>query len=162
MRLGVHMSILDMGAHAAPDALKDKWIQTSRANAHRRTMSGGLDAFDISVMNKSRTLKWIPVYTNHRRAKSSPVSPQEIGDDLEGPAASPSIKENRGIHSWISHTTAEKLHHVIDRLEDSPNRDSGDGGDGGSGGGGVAAKLIPTFHKRRKSEKQKVLDTSAG
>ena len=40
VRLGVHMSILDMGAHNASDRLKDKWIQTSRSyNLHPRRKS---------------------------------------------------------------------------------------------------------------------------
>ena len=46
VRLGVHMSILDMGAHEAPKGLKDKWIQRSQqgANGHLRhaNTSGGL------------------------------------------------------------------------------------------------------------------------
>jgi hypothetical protein len=35
VRLGVHMSILDMGAHDAPDRLKNKWIQTSRSHQYQ-------------------------------------------------------------------------------------------------------------------------------
>ena len=46
--LGVHMSILDLGAHDAPDRLKDKWVQTSRSHQYlprkkksRTSISGG-------------------------------------------------------------------------------------------------------------------------
>ena len=66
VRLGVHMSILDMGAHEAPKGLKEKWIQRSRdgatGTAKHGNFLGGLSKiseFDsVSTIPKEMQQEW--------------------------------------------------------------------------------------------------------
>jgi hypothetical protein len=100
MRLGVHMSILDMGAHSAPDALKNKWIQTSRSHHPAKpSMSGARSPANAHVR--------FPLEDSSTEANVSPVK-QTPG------AASHDRVASRG---WISSSTAEKLHKMIDQFE---------------------------------------------
>jgi hypothetical protein len=46
VRLGVHMSILDLGAHEAPDQLKKKWIQTSRSQQYHSRCKNSRPSFN--------------------------------------------------------------------------------------------------------------------
>lgn len=100
MRLGVHMSILDMGAHSAPDALKDKWIQTSRSHHPIKPMMSGARSPDEADVQ-------FPLEANLSKANLSPEKPPP-GIPNHGPKAS---------HGWISSPTAGKLHKMIDHLE---------------------------------------------
>lgn len=100
MRLGVHMSILDMGAHSAPDALKDKWIQTSRSHHPIKPMMSGARSPDKADVQ-------FPLEANLSKANLSPEKPPP-GIPNHGRKAS---------HGWISSPTAGKLHKMIDHLE---------------------------------------------
>jgi hypothetical protein len=105
MRLGVHMSILDMGAHTAPDALKNKWIQTSRSHhpAHN-TMSGATSPKKPQDKTQAR----FPLEENPNKANLSPektAPPSTVGHG------------RKSGHGWISSPTADKLHKMIDHLE---------------------------------------------
>ena len=160
MRLAVHMSILDMGAHKAPDALKDMWVQKSRAQAHRRTMSGALsdhgsDRTSTPPSNDKspRSLKATNSHKPHTLSLSNRGITQE--EDRHHQPDSGTNKENRarrGSLGLISHAAAEKLHHVIDRLEVA-KKDPVEEGNLDDEEKGMVGKLVPnlTLHKRRKS-----------
>ena len=173
MRLAVHMSILDMGAHKAPNALKDKWVQTSRAHAHQRTMSGARS-------NHSPNSTSTPPFndkspgplkaTNRHKPHSSSISDsgsKQEDDHHYHQLETEANKENRarrGSLGLISHAAAEKLHHVIDRLEVA-KKDEGEESSGEGEGKGMIGKLVPSLslHKRRKSTtKMDVLNSFSG
>lgn len=100
MRLGVHMSILDLGAHPAPDALKDKWIQTSRSrHPIEPTMNG--------ARSPEKVLSRFPLEDDPNKANLSP-------EKTNTSALKRSRKTSLG---WISSSMAGKLHKMIDDLE---------------------------------------------
>ncbi len=100
MRLGVHMSILDMGAHSAPDALKTKWIQTSRSHHPvKPTMTGARSPDKAPVR--------FPFEDCPSKANVSP----------EKKTPSAASHGRKLSHGWISTPTAGKLHKIIDHLE---------------------------------------------
>ena len=100
MRLGVHMSILDMGAHSAPDALKNKWIQTSRSHHPIKPMMSGARSPDKADVQ-------LPLEDSLSKANVSPEKQP------------PSVPNHgrKASHGWISSPTAGKLHKMIDHLE---------------------------------------------
>lgn len=104
MRLGVHMSILDMGAHSAPEALKKKWIQTSRSNHPVKPTMTGAGA-------PGKTHVRFPLEDSSTKTNVSPHK-KTTSDVTHGRKTS---------HGWISSPTAEKLHKMIDHLEISPS-----------------------------------------
>lgn len=100
MRLGVHMSILDMGAHSAPDALKNKWIQTSRSHHPIKPMMTGARSPDKAHVR-------CPLTNSPSKGNVSP-----------GKKTSAAVNHGRKTsHGWISTPTAGKLHKMIDHLE---------------------------------------------
>jgi hypothetical protein len=100
MRLGVHMSILDMGAHSAPDALKNKWIQTSRSHHPVK-----------------------PVMTGARSPDQAHVrfplddTPSKVNVSPEKKISGAPNHDRKPSHGWISTPTAGMLHKMIDHLE---------------------------------------------
>ena len=145
MRLAVHMSILDMGAHSTPGALKDKWVQTSRSlslkpkTPHRRTQSArevgsGLPhhfAIDGSLSPS-------PLQSGSGRLNASDSSPvssssirargkenvifenhdrQNVGSKVNGDT-SDSHKRSFS-HGIISQATVEKLYKASDHFKSS-------------------------------------------
>jgi hypothetical protein len=100
MRLGVHMSILDMGAHSAPDALKRKWIQTSRSHHPVKPIMTGARSPEKAHVR-------FPLEASPTKANIPP-------EKKTLSAAGHGRKANGG---WISAPTAEKLHKMIDHLE---------------------------------------------
>jgi hypothetical protein len=99
-RLGVHMSILDMGAHTAPDALKNKWIQTSRSHhPPKPTMTG--------AKSPERPHVRFPLEESPTKTNTSP--------DKKTPKASAHTRKTS--QGWISSPTAGKLHKMIEHLE---------------------------------------------
>jgi hypothetical protein len=99
IRLGVHMSILDMGAHSVPDALKNKWIQTSRSNHPIKPMMTGARSPDKAHVR-------FPLANSPSKANASPE---------KTPSAVNHARKTS--HGWISAPTAGKLHRMIDHLE---------------------------------------------
>ncbi len=102
MRLGVHMSILDMGAHSAPDALKNKWIQTSRLHHPIKPMMSGARSPHKSHVR-------LPLEDSPSNAHVSPGK-QPLSDSNHSRKAS---------HGWTFSPKAGKLHKMIDQLEQS-------------------------------------------
>lgn len=100
MRLGVHMSILDMGAHSAPDMLKDKWIQTSRSHHPIKPPMTGARSPDQENLP-------FPLDDDPKEANMSPE--KTVTCAPEG-----SRKTSVG---QISSPMAGKLHKMIDHLE---------------------------------------------
>jgi hypothetical protein len=99
MRLGVHMSILDMGAHSAPDALKNKWIQASRSQHPVKPLMTGARSPDKAHVR-------YPLSDSPNKANTSPKRSSS--------AVNHARTTSRG---WISAPTAGKLHRMIDHLE---------------------------------------------
>jgi hypothetical protein len=100
MRLGVHMSILDMGAHSAPDALKNKWIQTSRSHHPVKP-----------VMTRAR-----PPDQTHVRFPLDDT-PSKVNVSPEKKTPNDPNHGRKPSHGWISTSTAGMLHKMIDHLE---------------------------------------------
>jgi hypothetical protein len=100
MRLGVHMSILDMGAHSAPDALKTKWIQTSRSHHPGKPVMTG--ARSPEKAHVRFPLDDTPSKANLSPEKKTPDDPNH---------------DRKPSHGWISTPTAGMLHKMIDHLE---------------------------------------------
>jgi hypothetical protein len=99
MRLGVHMSILDMGAHSVPDALKNKWIQTSRSQHPGKPLMTGARSPDRAHVR-------LPLSDSPTKVNaSSKKSPSAVNHD------------RKTSHGWIAAPTAGKLHRMIDHLE---------------------------------------------
>ena len=102
MRLGIHMSILDIGAHSAPDDLKKKWIQKSRSHHPvKHSMS--------AAISPDKTRVKVPLEEGPNKANLS-------SNKKESKAVESGRKSSQG---WISSPTAGKLHRMIDHLEPS-------------------------------------------
>ncbi|KAL9624401.1 MAG: hypothetical protein Q9160_001363 [Pyrenula sp. 1 TL-2023] len=121
-RLAVHMSILDMGAHAAPEALKQKWIQTSRA--HRA---------DSQSQSQSHSTSYPPLLLHH----TSGGAPSTLRQSHDR-AMLKDLAENR---NNVTTSPEEK--------EIGPKSDSVRGGDAEEKdrkGGGWMKKMLPGHH----------------
>ena len=101
IRLGVHMSILDMGAHSAPDVLKNKWIQTSRSHHPAKTLMTG-----ARIQDKAHAQ--FPLQNSVCKVNVSPEKKNNA--DAVNHSRKPS-------HGWMFTPTGGKLHKMIDHLE---------------------------------------------
>ena len=93
------MAIMDMGAHSAPDELKDKWIETCRAHTSTRHASAG---------------KFSPESKNDRPALQEKLKNIDRGGVIPDSGVPEGQEIGRRHHPSPSLTN--KLHKVLDRL----------------------------------------------
>lgn len=149
VRLGVHMSILDMGAHAAPDILKDKWVNTSRAHVRARRASSGSN----SKSNLSGSLWHAQGPQGGQTTTRRTVAGEDLPTGQENDPAAAVSGQGK-----ISHVAAQTLHKIIDQLDIASHSDKTviDG----KGHTSLSSMLVPSSlrHKRSKSAKQELMD----
>lgn len=128
VRLAVHMSILDMGAHSAPETLKDKWIQTSRSHRASHSLSGARPAIRPNSLDNPSS----PLTDATADKANTSLRPRTSRGSLG------KTPEKGGAYGWISKPTTEKLHKVIDHFDPGNS-------------GGLVSKMLPSSHHRKRS-----------